>query len=121
MLMNALSHLLALDIAWFIGLIAGNWVMFFALLAFAHYFSPKRWLAFFALFVLILWGWMDVATLTGWAFLIAGFILLNYLWKVVLVGYIESTSLPSNYIVIINELSVTAMWVLYGMFVIGGA
>jgi len=121
MLMNFLSHLVALDIAWFVTLFEANWFFLFAFLLFAHIFAPKRWIAFFCIFTFILWGWMDMITLTGWVIFVAGFMLLNYVMKIVLVGFVENSPLPQNYVIVINEISATILWVWFGIFLMGAS
>lgn len=118
--MNFLAHLLALDIAWFWALLNHNWFFLFAFAALAFYYAPKRWLSFFVVFTLTLWAWLDLITITGWAFLVAGFMCINYLMKVVLVGVVENSPIPQKYLILINELSATALWAWYAIFVLGG-
>lgn len=120
MLMNFLSHLLALDIAWFAELFAANWFFLFAFLALTFYFSPKRWFAFFIVFVLLVWGWMDVSTITGWSFIVAGFLLLSYLKTLTVVSVTDNAKLPLNHIALVSELTYITLFVWYGIFVIGG-
>lgn len=120
MLVNFLTHLLALDIGWFIGLIAGNLFLLFGFLMLAHIFSPKRWIAFFFVFTFVVWGWTDIATITGWSILLAGFLLLSYFKTLAAVALVENSPLPPNYVIIVSEIAFVILFVWYGIFVIGG-
>ena len=114
MFYEALVHLGALDLGWFINLVIGNLFWLFAFYAIMFYFmGGKRTLYFTILFALIMWAFSDLEVLAGLFWTSAAFLLLYYVTKLAVVAFIESTPKLNKYLVIIATLQFYILFLIF--------
>ncbi len=109
-----------LDLGFFIDMVLSNiaWVFVFYAMIYI-FFHGKKTFYFFVLWGFLLWAIMDWQNITGMAFSGAGFLLLYYVSKLGLLGFVESVPSLRKYIVVASSLSAYALIWLY-TFLIGG-
>jgi len=117
MMFNFLEHLIAFDFAWIIELIMNNLLITFGVIAMAFFFSEKKNLKnvflVFLLIVFAVWGAVDFAHAAGFIYLTGGYLLIDYISRIVVIGFAETVESLKNKLFIVN---VARYWVVIILF-----
>ncbi|MFH1255662.1 MAG: hypothetical protein V1494_00040 [Candidatus Diapherotrites archaeon] len=106
MLLEFLSHLLALDIGWILQLALGNIFLIFGFIAIIYFFSNgKNVLYGFVALTLTMWIWVDFQNSSGMVWTIASFVALFFLVKLSVLAISEYTPALKNNLIIISEIT----------------
>lgn len=121
MLVEFLSHLLALDIAWIVALIVDNLFFLFAFSALMYYFmNGKRMFVGFLVITLLMWVWLDMEHAASMVLFAGGFLSLYYLTKVAVIAAAENSKALKNKLIIVGEIQAVALIIIYNLFMVGG-
>ena len=105
MLIEALSHLAALDVNWFAGLLAGNLMMLFLLFATFFIFLEGKNVVLGSIVILAtVFASLDFGTVLGVAILSGSFMIIYYITKISVLAVAEGNNTLKKYLIFINEL-----------------
>ncbi|MFH1239615.1 MAG: hypothetical protein V1672_00165 [Candidatus Diapherotrites archaeon] len=117
MLIEALTHLVALDLDWFISLVMGNLHFVFALFAVIYmFFEGKNLIKGFFLIVFILWTLSEFEKVTNIAVFVGGFLTIYYLTKIALLAITEDSTFLNKYFVPISTIQAYVVLLFYNWF-----
>ena len=119
MLIDALVHLMAFDISWFISLIMNNFLWLFMLSAAAFFFLRKLPLIV-GFIVLTLWIWanLDFANALGWTIISSGFLAFTYTVRVIGLTFASTTDRFKNRLALVSVSLFVITAALWNIFMV---
>lgn len=119
MLIEAFTHLVVLDLGWFISIIMGSFHYIFALVATIYiFFDGKHILKGFFWITIILWALADLGPIANLAVFVGGFLALLYLTKLALLTITEDSSVFQKYFVPISSIQAYVVLLIYNWFLV---
>ncbi len=117
MLFEFFSHLISLDFAWIISLIGSNLHWLFAITALIFFFfNGKKIILGVIAFFLLGWAWGDFELISGMIVFGAGFLVIYYLTKLIVLIFAENQPELKNKLIWISEIQFLAVFILYNIF-----
>ena len=117
MFMNFLTHLVALDVEWLVGLVMNNLLFLFMFVALIFiFYQGKKVLRGVIIMSLLAWAWIDLENIGGIVLFVGGFMLLYYITKLALLGFIENNPNMGTKLVLISEIQFIALVLFYNLF-----
>jgi hypothetical protein len=114
---QAIQAIYQLNIAFFIEVFMNNLLWVFMFYVMIHFlFEGKRTVYWFVLFSFTLWALLAWESLTGFVFSAASFLLLFYLSKFALLGFVEDIPSLKRHIVLISSIAGYSVVVFYTFF-----
>ena len=119
MLIEAFTHLVAIDIDWFISVLMGNLHFVFVLIAAQiMFFEGKHTLRGFFWIVIILWALADLEPIANLTVFVGGFLTLMYLTKLAVLTISEDSNLFKKYFVPISSIQAYVVLLVYNWFLV---
>lgn len=118
MLLDFMSHLVSLDLAWIIQLILDNLLWLFLLYATLYVVNDgKKTILGTILLFFIIWAWMDFER-AGEAIVFAGsFLGIYYITKIAFIGFFEKIpGLGPGAVIILSEIHYLTVFILFNVF-----
>ena len=118
MFVEALAHLFALDLGWFVSLIIGNLLLLFAFIATMYIFlEGKKVIAGVIFLTLVLWIIADIQFVTGWLVFVGGFLSIYYITKLALLIFVEDTKLK-KWLIPVSTAHAYLIIIIYNYFMV---
>ena len=112
-----LARLIEFDIQWLISLVLHNFFWVFAFGAMAFYYYPKHNMTATALvIILFIWAFIDMTSVFGWLYLVAGFLAFNYISRFTVLTFTENDKILKNHTVVIMIILFWVTWVYFNIF-----
>ncbi|MBI2597797.1 MAG: hypothetical protein HYW50_01225 [Candidatus Diapherotrites archaeon] len=118
MFFEALTHAMALDFGFFIGLVLNNlfWVFGFYAIMF-YFFNGKKTLYFTIFFALIVWAYSDMQAITNIVWTSASFLLFYYISKLALLKIAETIPRISKYMVVLSTAQGLLLFLVFNFLI----
>ncbi|MBI4053551.1 MAG: hypothetical protein HY394_05965 [Candidatus Diapherotrites archaeon] len=119
--LEILWHLLSFDLGWLFVFMMNNLLWVFAFLALAFFVAGGKNFVYAGLLIFLSIALVDsFAFLSGWVFLVGGFLLLNYMAKISFLNFVESNAEMSGSLVLWNEVFAFGFFILFNVALLLG-
>ena len=117
MFLEALTHVLTLDLFWFIDLIMNNLFWVFAFIAVMYFFTDgKRTILGVILIIFDMWLFVDLEIVASAVIFSGGFLTVYYISKLAFLTIVENSKKFKKHIIVASTLQGWVMIFIYNIF-----
>jgi hypothetical protein len=117
MLLEFISHAVALDLGWIVGFIASNLHWLFALVATTFiFYDGKKVLMPFILTVGMLWASADFALVSGWVWAVPAFLFIHYITRFAVMTFCSEVDRLKNILPVVFIIQFFAVYIIFNLF-----
>jgi hypothetical protein len=120
LLFEFFSHLMLLDLQWFVELAMDNifWVFLFGMITFVYRDLKWSWKTYF---VVIFWFWICIPFISdflGLVYLVGGFLFLNYMSRLIVTTFTETIPSLKGRLALVMLLQFFGVLIIYNLFLV---